>query len=302
MLITALISAALAAPLKPALIEASTAFVDDSGVSYEATNAADSKVGSVWVEGDTAGSGLGSWIKYTFDSPKEIRSIQLWNGNWYSYDFWVRHNRVRELEIEFSDGSKQTFTLLDEKVPETITLPTAVTSDTIRFKIKSIYRGSTFNDTVFSEIIVYDSTSDGNVGIGAWSDSSHVAEDADGSYEPARMGDGIMDTMWCEGDSGDGTGQWIQADLNGSYTVSSMKLINGIGSGLALWMKGNRASSATLAFSNGSTQDVALKGSFLPQTVEFSPVNTSSVHITFTGITTGKEYNDLCISELSFQE
>jgi hypothetical protein len=66
-------------------------------------------------------------------------------------------------------------------------------------------------------------------------------------------------------------------------------------------MNSNRATKATLTFSDGSTHAVVIKNSASLQKVEFPSKTTSSVRVTFTEVYRGKEYNDLCISELYFR-
>ena len=284
-------------------VTASRTLPDDEGVSYAEQNSIDHKQSTVWVEGDTSGSGLGDWIQYDFASEVELTSFRIWNGNYYSYDFWNRHNRIKEVELTFSDGSKQTITLADEMAPELVQLEKPVKTSSVKMKIKGIYRGTTFNDTVISEIVFFDTASDGRVPVKGYQASSVYPADADGSYEPTNLGDGAVDSLWCEGsEEGDGTGEWVQIDFQGKKTVSKLELVNGNAYNIMYFMKGNRATEVQLQFSDGSTQTVAVKGSPSKQTIPLSPVSTNSVKMTFTGVQAGKEFNDLCIAEAVFVE
>jgi hypothetical protein len=113
--------------------------------------------------------------------------------------------------------------------------------------------------------------------------------------------DGIIDSMWCEGNNaGDGVQEWVDFDFGSAREVSKFSLINGVGSSIGTWMKANRAGSATLTFSDGSTETIAIKNTAMPQTVSFPAHTTSKVRVTFTEVTRGKEYNDLCMSEAAF--
>ncbi|HJN72329.1 MAG TPA: discoidin domain-containing protein [Myxococcota bacterium] len=284
-------------------VTASRTLPDDEGVSYAEQNTQDHKQSTVWVEGDTSGSGLGDWIQFDFDGEVTLTSFRVWNGNFYSYDFWNRHNRIKELELEFSDGTKQVITLTDEMAPELVTLEKPVKTSSVKMKIKGIYRGSTFNDTVISEVIFFDQRSDGRVPVKAYQASTVYPADADGSYDPKNLGDGAVDSLWCEGvEDGDGTGEWVQLDFGRSHTISKLELVNGNAYNIMYFMKGNRATEMTLSFSDGSTQTVAVKGSPSLQTIAISPVSTSAVRMTFTAVQTGKEFNDLCIAEAVFVE
>ncbi len=292
-----------AAPLKPAMVTAKSEYPPQNGVTYVAGNAADGKASTPWTEGDEAGSGLGQFIEYDFGQDVDISSFQIWNGSWASYDLWSRQNRVKELELTFSDGSKQKFELGDEMVSQVVRLDKPVKTSTVRATIKSVHNGTTFTDTPISELIFHDDRRGDFIPVTGWSASSVYPADADGNYEPVNLEDTLKDTMWCEGNKdGDGTGEWLKADFGGPYTVSAIDLINGNGGDMKYWMKANRVTAVTLSFSDGSTQRVEVKNSFLAQTISISPVQTSSVKVSFDEVAAGKEFNDLCLSELRFKE
>ncbi|MCB9746349.1 MAG: discoidin domain-containing protein [Alphaproteobacteria bacterium] len=282
-------------------VTASSELPPDDGGNYYARNAVDHKVSSVWVEGDTEGSGLGSTLKFTFSSPTKVEKIRLWNGNWYSYDFWERHNRVKDLEIRFPDGESQKVTLKDERVVEEIAIEKPRDAEWIELRVKSIYRGTTFNDTVISEVVFIDSAADEAVKVASYKASSTYPEDADGSYEPKKMADTLMDTMWCENSkTGDGTGEWVEFDFGESKSVSRLQMVNGNGYSPAYCLKANRATKGTLTFSDGSKESIDIKSLCLPQTISFPEKTTSKVRLTFDEVKAGTEFNDLCVSEAAF--
>ena len=82
-----------------------------------------------------------------------------------------------------------------------------VATSFVKVKVKGIYSGSTFNDTVISELIIYDNSPSETVAVSAVKASTVYPADADGNYEPKNVEDGVLDSMWCEGDKGDGTNQ-----------------------------------------------------------------------------------------------
>lgn len=292
---------ASAAIVKVANVRASSTEVDPSGtVSYAASNLIDAKASTVWVEGEQ-GSGLGSWVEFDLGGSRTITGLRIWNGNWYTTDFWQRHNRVKNLTVRFSDGSEQDFTLADEQKPEEIHFKKPVTTSSVKLFIKGIYSGTTFNDTCLSEVQVLDPAPSDTIPVASVAASSVYPPDTDGSYEPVNVGDGLLDTMWCEGDEeGDGTGEWIEFDFGQPRTVSKFRLSNGNAYSFAFNMKGNRARSMQLSFSDGSTETVEVKPTMLPQVVSFPAHTTSKVKVTFTGVVRGMTYNDLCISEMNF--
>jgi len=227
----------------------------------------------------------------------------VWGGLWYSFGYFQRANRPKEVELRYSDGASDSFTLDDEMAVQEFVLPEARTTSTIRIKVKGIYSGNTWLDTAISEVQVFDAAPEDFAVARSVRASSVAAADADGSYEPGNVSDGIKDTMWCEGDrDGDGTGEWLEFQFAGATRVGSLSLLNGIGSSLPFWMKGNRVSAATLTFSDGSTEAITVRNTMLSQDISFSPRTTSSVRLTITGVVKGKEFNDLCISEARFSE
>lgn len=294
---------ASAAMIKPVSVTASSSYPTENGVSYEARNAGDRLVSNVWVEGEE-GSGLGSWLLFDLGQPYDVSSVTLWTGNWYSWDFWNRHNRVKEVQVEFADGSVQNFVLKNEKAPETITFPKPVRTASMRFRIKSVYPGTTFPDSCFSEIEINDNRPDAWIAPSSFADSGHLPEDADGSYGVDNTYDEILDTMWCENQkSGDGTGSWIEHRFSGPTQVSKLVLRMGNAYNLKFWMDYNRAKAGTLIFSDGTKESITIKDIMMDQTITFPAHTTTSVRLVFSDVVRGKDpkYNDLCVSEARFQ-
>jgi hypothetical protein len=283
--------------LKVTGFSASTSLAETNGVTYEPKNLGDLKGGGVWCEGE-AGSGLGSWVQADLEGPKLVTSLRIWNGNWYTNDFWVRHNRAKEVEVEFSDGSVQKYTLKDEYKPELIHLTKPVSTSSVKVKVRSVYNGSTFNDTVISELQLLDDAPSSAIPVSGYTASTVFPSDADANYEPANMGDGMLDSMWCEGNKkSDGTAEWVELALSGSPTVSKLKLRNGNATSFSVFMKSNAAKAATLTFSDGSKAPITIKPSPTEQIIDFGAHKTGKVRITIDTVQKGKEFDDLCISE-----
>lgn len=288
-----------AAPIAITGSSASSVYPPADGISYDAKHIADGKASTAWVEGDE-GSGMGSWVQLDVAAGTEVAALKVWGGMWYSTDQWNRSNRPKQLEAEFSDGSTHMIDLPDSQSVVDVKLPKPVKTDFVKLKVKGIHSGSTWPDTAISEVQLFD-TKAGGATIRSATASSTAPNDGE-SYEAARVADGLSDTMWCEGNKdGDGTGEWIELELGGKTQVSKLSLINGIGTSMVFWFKGNRAESATLTFDDGSTQSIAIKNTFKKQDIAFTPVSTSKVKITFDKVAKGKEFNDLCISEASLQ-
>ena len=295
-------SPAQAAQIKLAGVMASSFYPDTEGVSYAASNIKDGKVSTVWVEGED-GSGLGSWLELDLGGSQTVTHIKLWSGNWYSWDFWNRHNRPKEIELTFSDESTQKFTLKDEKIPEEIRFDKPITTSSIKLKIKGIYRGTTFNDTCVSEVAVFNDQPEAFHTVAGTVDSGHLPEDADGTYDVSNTWDMLNDTMWCENQKdGDGTGAWVEYRFGQTVRVGKLLLLNGNAYDSTFWRKSNRVTNLTLTFSDGSTEALEVKDFLMLQTLRFAARDTQSVRITFDAVKVGTEYNDLCLSEARFAE
>ena len=285
--------------LKKSMATAKSEHIDDSGIDYSASNIADGKASTVWVEGED-GSGLGSWVEIDFGETRTVTALKVWNGNWYTHDFWERHNRIKDMKIEFSDGTTETVVLQDQHAPEVVKLAKPKETSKVRLFVKGIYRGNTFNDTCISEVQIIDDTPDVEVPVKTYAASSTYPADTDGDYEPPNMSDGLGDSMWCEASEGDGTGEWVEFDFGARKEISKLRLINGNGYSFGFNMKSNLALKASLTFDGGSPEQVSLKPSMMSQTVDFGSKTASKVRMTFDEVKAGKEFNDLCISEAAF--
>jgi len=301
-------SGAWAGNVKPSAVRASSTLPTTQGVNYGPQNVMDGKQSTVWCEGDESGSGLGTTFTIELGGEKEITGLKIWNGNWYSQDFWTRHNRINNLEIAFSDGSKESFSLKNEQVAEVITFKSKKRTSSLRLRIRSVHQGSTFDDTVISELRVLNGNPDRQLKVAKWSDSSHLPADSDGSYEPPNLWDGILDSMWCEGSDGDGNGEWVEFDFGQARSISKLKLVNGNAYNLMWWMKSNRVLTAQLEFSNGSSQEIAVKNSIREQTINLEPVTASKVRMKVTSVKQGNmakkdaDFDCVCLSEATFEK
>ena len=297
-----------AGSVKPTAVSASSTLPTTQGVNYGPQNVMDGKQSTVWCEGDESGSGLGTTFTVELGEEKEITGLKIWNGNWYSQDFWTRHNRINNLEIAFSDGSKESFSLKNEQVAEVITFESTKRTSSLRLRIRSVHQGSTFDDTVISELRVLNSSPENQLKVAKWSDSSHLPTDSDGSYEPPNLWDGILDSMWCEGVEGDGNGEWIEFDFGQARSISKLNLVNGNAYNLMWWMKSNRMLTAQLEFSNGSSQEIAVKNSIREQTISLDPVTASKVRMKVTSVKQGNmakkdpDFDCVCLSEATFEK
>ncbi len=288
--------------VKIASSSASSEYASDKA-EYASKKAHDGKVSTGWAEGDKS-NGPGEWIELDLGGEKEVAKLVLWNGNWFSTSLYSQTMRPNEVEVTFDDGESEKFTVPDEMKAFTYTLPKPRKASKIKLTVRSVHTdGAAYADTTISEVHVYDTTPADMAMVSGMDASSTAAADADGNYQPMNLVDGNSDTMWCEGnDSSDGAGEWVEWTFKSKQQIGTLHLNNGIGTSLKYFMKGNRLADATLEFGDGSTQQVKIKNSMLPQKVSFTPVTTDKVKMKMGGITKGKEFDDLCLSEAYFSQ
>ena len=285
------------APVKVATWSASTTAAPSDTRNFEVSNLGDGKQGTAWAEGDT-GAGLGSWVQADFGVAKTITALTIWGSNWYNTEYFGHYNRPKMIVAEYGDGSTEEFTTKDEQTPQVLRLKSPKQTQTVKLRIKGVYAGKGV-DTGLSEVKFFDNGSEGAFPVAGALASTTAPADVDGNYSAANAGDGITDSMWCEGNKkSDGTSEWLELTLGRKSTVSTLKIRNGAPSG-DLFKAVNRATAATITFSDGESESVTLKDMPFEQSVTFSAHTTDKVRLTFTSVKKGEKYDDLCVTEVT---
>lgn len=292
-------AASFASTVKVASWSASSTAAAGESQNYEPTNLGDGKQSTVWVEGEDA-AGLGSWISADLGGEKTISGLTVWGSNWYNTEYWGHYNRPKTMVLEFSDGSTEELTLQDQYAPQVLSLKAPKATSTVKLRVKGVYAGKGV-DTAISEVRFTDTAAGSTVPIASANASSFTAADADGDYDAGNAADGITDSMWCEGNKKtDGTGEWLDLSLGKKTTVSSLKIRNGAGFSAELFKKVNRPATATVSFSDGSSETITLKDMPFEQTIPLSSSHTTDrIKISFTSVKKGTDYDDLCVSDIA---
>lgn len=292
--------AALAAPVQPTSITASSSYPTENGVSYGARNLVDGRAGTAWIEGDR-GSGLGTWLELQLGDVHEVRAVDVWNGHQASGDLFTRHNRVKDLEITFSDGSKLPFTLQDAPGRQTLTFPAPISTSSLKIKLRSVYAGTTFGDTPLSELRVLDTRADTPTTVTAVRASTTLAADADSTYAADLTTDGLVDTLWCARPKrGDGRGESLTFSFAAPTEVGHLRLWNGDASSPDANAATSAASALTLTFDSGEPASLSPRVQPEPQDLPFPVHTTFTVTLTVTEVAAGATWPDLCLSEVVF--
>ena len=102
-----------------------------------------------WVEGED-GSGIATRITIKFDKTEKIKSFYIKNG-YGDFKHFYENNRVKNLDLYFFRGFVN-ITLKDEFGFQKVEFDAPISTDEIELAIKSVYKGTKFDDTAIAEI------------------------------------------------------------------------------------------------------------------------------------------------------
>ncbi len=293
----ALAGTAVAAEIPVKEVSSNSVLVDrEKGITYAAENMLDSKMGSMWVEGE-ASSGLGKYVEFKFDGEPTIHSFKIWAGCFVDNDFWKRHNRIQHIELKYPDFTSEKIELKDVEEGQLITLAEPKTVSKIKVYLRSVYNGSTWNDTPITRVVFFDK--DGPTEIqpkGATASSEY--EDKDHTYGPHKLVDGWDDSYWVNGE-GSGEGETMTVDLGGSQTISKFGIASGWGDTESFFKGSNRASEIEVDF-GGTKKTFTLEDTPDLQVFDLEGISASTVKVTVKKVIKGDSHDDLYIGELRF--
>jgi hypothetical protein len=118
---------------------------------------------------DPDGSGIGEWVyfstvrinkdtDFSYEVEKNLKGFKIINGYAKSESTYNTNNRVKEVEIEFSDKQRMTFNLEDNNMDfQTFYFPEEIKTRYFKLFIRDIYKGTKYNDTCISEIELIES-------------------------------------------------------------------------------------------------------------------------------------------------
>lgn len=118
------------------VLTASSKLFSAEGDRYGPGSLMDGDRATPWAEG-SEDHGPGEWVQVTFPSSVVLDSMTVLNG--YQDDrAYRRHNRVKVLDLEFSDGTTRQVNLADEKAPQTVELG-SVRTRYVRLIVREVY-------------------------------------------------------------------------------------------------------------------------------------------------------------------
>lgn len=135
-------------------IFATSTLASEGSNTYYVDNLVDNNKSTAWVEGSD-NEGIGQSVVFKSDKLQKISRIKILNGYCKSKDLYLKNNRVKAVKIIFSDGTiitRQIKDLYNEF--ELIEFDSPIDCDELTLEIQEVYKGSKYNDTCISEIVV----------------------------------------------------------------------------------------------------------------------------------------------------
>jgi hypothetical protein len=146
--------------VRPSAATASSSLASTSLTDFRPTNLLDGDATTAWVEG-AKGTGAGSWVNLQFDHAVSVARIEIANGYQADDTHFQDFVRVKSLELDYSDGTRQVVQLLDEQGLQVIEPAVGkdskpISTDWIKLVILSVYPAYQFSEAALSEVRVYE--------------------------------------------------------------------------------------------------------------------------------------------------
>lgn len=139
-------------PAQVTLVKASSTLPPSKAGDYKAENVLTND-GQPWVEG-SSGGGAGEWLEFTFDTEREIHSVQICNGYHKSEKAFKNNARAKSATLTFSDGSSHALSLPDDMSCHDYPLPMPKGSKA-RLTINDTYKGAKWQDMAISNVLFW---------------------------------------------------------------------------------------------------------------------------------------------------
>ncbi len=144
-------------------VRASSTLAPSHGHRYDAANVKkldyENEAAVVWVEG-ADGEGVGEYLEFTFPKPRPIAGLAICSGFYNlndEVDLFAANHRPATLEVRVDDAEEVHRIQLDDTqdsqtrwFPDSFEMPDKVKK--IRLTIRSVYRGTRYEDTCISRV------------------------------------------------------------------------------------------------------------------------------------------------------
>ena len=127
----------------------------DLGLDHSAAMAFDGTLTNAWCEG-VSGYGEGEWVKLELDSSYAISSMEIYAGYHKSNQLYYENSRPKEILVVFEepDGNttSETIVLEDKFEMQVCSFEMIHYAASVTIYIQSTYPGTTFDDTLITEV------------------------------------------------------------------------------------------------------------------------------------------------------
>jgi len=134
--------------------DASSVLADQVGFNYSSENLIDNNISTCWAEG-ADGSGIGETIVIRSNNTINLNKITINNGYCKSEKLFYENNRVKKIRVTFDDKESIILDLNGNyfDFENAFNIPEVQTSKIV-FEILDVYKGTTWDDTCISDIIL----------------------------------------------------------------------------------------------------------------------------------------------------
>lgn len=119
------------------------------------------------------------------------------------------------------------------------------------------------------------------------------------SYGPEMVFDGRQATVWVEGADGDGSGEWVAAELPYAAIIEKIGIVNGYGRE-SRYLENERVRDALVTFSDGTQHEIHLADSNEIQYFALPPTRTTTLRLTILSVYPGTRWTDAAVGEIRF--
>ncbi|MFT5906155.1 MAG: hypothetical protein ACI9E1_001761 [Cryomorphaceae bacterium] len=129
-------------------VKATSTLADQGDHSYKADNLKKPWEG-IWSEG-AKGSGVDESLLITLNRPTRLAAVSLINGYKHDTSLFKKNNRIKSAELLINDKVKELITLADMVDEKRYFLNYKRPVKTMKLTIKSVYKGTKYDDTCLS--------------------------------------------------------------------------------------------------------------------------------------------------------
>jgi hypothetical protein len=144
--------------IEPTGAIASSTLAPTSNYTYGPEKAIDGNLDSTWAEGSKS-DGVGEYLVVKFSGIQEFKKMEIVNGFASVHkqlgDLYELNNRIRELVVQFDDGSESLALADGVRGYQEHKFKTTHKSSSVKLMIASVYKGSRFNDACIGEVSFY---------------------------------------------------------------------------------------------------------------------------------------------------